>query len=85
MSFCEENSDVIFVIKVKWQGHSKIKSVKYDRRLAYVITIKVIFFTFSAVELSVIRCIFSILSIFWYILQQMTLPAAILDLTSLSP
>ena len=84
MSFCKENSEnVIFVIKVKCQGHNKVKSIKYDRQLAYVITIKVIFFTFSVVELSVMRCIFSILSIFWYILQQMTLPVAILDLTSL--
>ena len=69
-----------FVIQVKCQGHIKVKSIKYNRQLAYVITIKVIFFTFSAVELSVI---ISILSIFWYIFKQMTLPAAILDLTSL--
>ena len=74
---------LFFVIKVECQGHNKVKSIKYDRQLAYVITIKVIFFTSSAVELSVIRCIFSILSIFWYIFKQMTLPAAILDLTSL--
>ena len=57
--------------------------MKYDQQLAYVITIKVIFSTFSAVELGVIRCIFSIVSTFWYILKQMTLPAAILDLTFL--
>ena len=34
---------VIFVIKVKCQGHNKVKSNKCDRQLAYVVTIKVIF------------------------------------------
>ena len=32
-----------FVIKVKCQGHNKVKSIKYDRRLAYAIAKKVIF------------------------------------------
>ena len=40
------------------------------------------FFTFSDLELGV-RGIFFILSIFWYILQQTTVTAAILDLTFL--